>query len=298
MRSSVRTAIVTGASAGIGRELARQLVRDRGMSVLVTARRRDRLESLAAELPEGGLRIESGDLTDEAFRDRLWQRAMEEFPGGPDLLVNNAGIGHYAEFDQEDPAILRAIVELNIIAPMDLTRRALSAMKARGHGQVMFVSSVLGFVGLPYSSAYAASKHAINGLVRSLRYELAGSGVRVWATCPNRTESEFHAVALGQRPGDAPRRAPYAEPTDRVVRQMVRAIDRRMAFHFPGTSARWVVEASRLLPGPFDWFMRTWAPAHFRSEMERASGEPEISRPFASDLSPQQDADTGRPPGT
>jgi short-subunit dehydrogenase len=265
----IRTAIVTGASAGIGRELVRQLVTDRGMRILATARRRERLESLRAELPAGSVLIEPGDLADEAFRARLWARAMDHFPGGPDLLVNNAGIGHYEAFEKEDPAILRRIIEVNLIAPMDLARRAIREMKARGNGQVLFVSSVLGFVGLPYSAAYASSKHAVNGLVRSLSYELKGSGVRVWASCPNRTESEFHAVALGESPGEAPRRAPHAEPTARVVRSIVRGLDRRSVFQFPGGSARWVVEAARLLPGPFDWFMGRWSPGHFRREAER-----------------------------
>ncbi|WP_169975201.1 SDR family NAD(P)-dependent oxidoreductase [Tautonia rosea] len=265
----ISTALVTGASAGIGRELVRQLVLDRGMTVLATARRLDRLESLAAALPQGRVSIEAGSLSDDRFRDRLWDRAMEVFPQGLDLLVNNAGIGHYEAFEEEDPAMLREIMEVNLVAPMDLAQKAIRHMRARGDGQVMFVSSVLGFVGLPYSAAYAASKHAVNGLVRSLRYELRGSGVRVWATCPNRTESEFHQVALGDRSGEEVRRAPHAEPVDWVVRSMVRAIDGRSTFQFPGRSARWVVGASRLIPRPFDWFMDRWSPGHFRAEMER-----------------------------
>ncbi|MEW4567772.1 SDR family NAD(P)-dependent oxidoreductase [Tautonia sp. JC769] len=266
---SISTALVTGASAGIGRELVRQLVIDRGMTVLAAARRRDRLESLAAELPEGRVVIEAGNLSDGGFRERLWDRAMEVFPGGLDLLVNNAGIGHYEAFEEEDPAMLREIMEVNLIAPMDLTQKAIRHMKARGRGQVMIVSSVLGFVGLPYSAAYSASKHAINGLVRSLRYELRGSGVRVWATCPNRTESEFHRVAMGEASGAEAGRAPHAEPVDRVVRSMVRGIDGRSTFQFPGRSARWVVGVARVLPRPFDWFMDRWSPGHFRAEMER-----------------------------
>ncbi|WP_152049956.1 SDR family NAD(P)-dependent oxidoreductase [Tautonia marina] len=266
---TLSTALVTGASAGIGRELVRQLVIDQEMTVLATARRQDRLESLAAELPEGRVMIEAGSLADACFRNRLWDRTMKVFPQGLDLLVNNAGIGHYEAFEDEDPAMLREIMEVNLIAPMELTQQAIRHMKANGRGQVMFVSSVLGFVGLPYSAAYAASKHAVNGLVRSLRYELRGSGVRVWATCPNRTESEFHQVALGETPGEAARRAPHAEPVDRVVRSMVRAIDGRSTFHFPGRSARWVVGASRLVPTPFDWFMDRWSPGHFRAEMDR-----------------------------
>jgi short-subunit dehydrogenase len=263
----MRTALVTGASAGLGREIARQLVRDRGMTVLATARRLDRLESLAAELPAGRVEVLAGDLTDADFRARLWERA-EQLPGGCDLLVNNAGLGHYAPFAEQDPAAWRSIIEVNLIALMDLTARAARHMKARGGGQICEVSSVLGFVGLPYSAAYVASKHAVNGLVKSLDYELRGAGVRVWAACPNRTESEFHAVALGR--GDRPVRSGYAEPTDRVARAILRGLDRRAVFWLPTASALAVVEAAAWLPGPFDWLMRRWAPGHFRREIERA----------------------------
>src|SRR3954454_2230480 len=91
----LRQALVTGASSGLGRELVRQLVHDRGMTVLATARRRDRLESLAAECPAGKVLLVAGDLADPSFRDELWAR-VEALSGGLDLLVNNAGLGHYS----------------------------------------------------------------------------------------------------------------------------------------------------------------------------------------------------------
>lgn len=263
----LRNALVTGASAGLGRELVRQLVRDRGMTVLATARRLDRLEALAAELPAGRVVVVAGDLADPEFRARLWARA-EEFPGGLDLLVNNAGLGHYAAFAEEDPATIRRIVEVNLMALLDLTQRGTRHMTARGSGQILQISSALGFVGIPYSATYVATKHAVNGLVKSLRYELRGTGVRVWAACPNRIESEFHAVALGQA-GDTPLRSPYSEPAERMVRRILRGLDRRGAFLLPGASSWSVVRAAHWLPVPFEWFMQRWAPGHFRREMGR-----------------------------
>lgn len=270
-RNAPRTALVTGASAGIGRELVRLLVRERGMTVLATARRLDRLAALAAECPEGRVSVMAGDLADPEFRAALWERA-ETLPGGCGLLVNNAGIGHYAAFADEDPAMIRRIVEVNLMALLDLTRHAARHMTARGSGQIVQVSSVLGFVGLPYSATYVATKHAVNGLVKSLRYELRGSGVRVWAACPNRTESEFHGAALGEPlpEGDSrPIRSGYAEPTERVARGIIRGLDRRAAFVFPTLFARAVVEAASWLPWPYEWLMNRWAPEHFRREMER-----------------------------
>lgn len=263
-----RNALVTGGSAGIGRELVRQLVRDRGFRVLATARRLDRLEELARELPEGKVQVLAGDLADADFRARLWESA-EAMPGGCDLLVNNAAFGHYAEFAEEDPRAIDRMVTVNLIAVLDLTRRAVAHMKARESGQVCQISSTLGFVGLPYSATYVATKHAINGLVKSLRDELQGTGVRVWAACPNRTTSEFHGVAL-DRPGDAPSiRSAFADPTDRVARGILRGLDSRRTFIYPSFSAWLVPFVAWALPWPYEWLMGRWAPAHFREEMER-----------------------------
>jgi short-subunit dehydrogenase len=131
-------------------------------------------------------------------------------------------------------------------------------MTARGSGQILQISSVLGFVGIPESAAYAASKHAVNGLVKSLRYELAGTGVRVWAACPGRTESEFSEVA--GRGAARPPSWPGREPTDRVVRGIVRGLDGRRAFVLPTWRAWMVVAAASWLPGPVDWLMTRLGP--------------------------------------
>src|SRR5438067_1569179 len=114
-------ALVTGASVGLGREIARRLVLDRGMVVLATARRLDLLESLRDERPAGSVMILEGDLADPAFRDRLWAWA-EGFRGRVDLLVNNAGLGDYADFGEQDFGAVRRLVEINLVALMDLTR--------------------------------------------------------------------------------------------------------------------------------------------------------------------------------
>src|SRR5205823_4896265 len=118
-----------------------------------------------AALPPGRVVVLAGDLGDPEFRRRLWERA-EAFEGGLDLLVNNAGLGDFREFATQDPAAIRRIIEINLMALMDLSQRAVRHMVARGSGQVLQVSSVLGFVGMPYSAAYVASKHAVNGLVK------------------------------------------------------------------------------------------------------------------------------------
>ena len=253
-------AVVTGASSGLGRELVRQLVRDRDMTVLATARRTDRLESLAAECPAGRVLTMAGDLADPGFRQALWERA-EALPGGVDLLVNNAGVGNYADLTEQDPAAIRQIIELNLMALIDLSQKAARHMKARGDGRILQVSSVLGFVGIGESAVYAASKHAVNGLVKSLRYELAGTGVRVWAACPGRTVSEFSAAAGGAARAPS---WPGREPTERVVRGMLRRLDGRRAFVFPTWRAWLVVTLASWFPAPVDWLMARLGPGSSR----------------------------------
>lgn len=260
-------AVVTGASSGLGRELVRQLVTGRGMTVLATARRLDRLEALAAELPPGRVQILAGDLADPEFRQQLWDHA-ETMPGGVDLLVNNAGMGNYADFTRQDPDAIRRIIELNVIALIDLSQKAARHMKARGGGQILQISSVLGFIGIRDSAVYVASKHAVNGLVKSLRYELWGTGVRVWAACPGRTASEFRQVALGELQSEVGR-LPKGEPTERIVRSILRGLDRHCVFLLPSWRAWVVVTLANWLPAPFDWMMCRWAPGSYKDVIYR-----------------------------
>jgi short-subunit dehydrogenase len=259
-------AVVTGASSGLGRELARQLVEQRGMTVLVAARRLDRLEALAAELPPGRVEVLAGDLADADFRRRFWDRAAA-MPGGVDLLVNNAGMGNYADFSEQDPEAIRRMIDLNVVALIDLSQKAARHMKARGAGQILQISSVLGFIGIRDSAVYVSTKHAVNGLVKSLHYELWGTGVRVWAACPGRTESEFRRVALGDRGAEAGR-LPKGETTAKVARTILRGLDRRCVFLLPSWRERLLVTLAHWLPVPFDWVMSRWAPGSYRDVLE------------------------------
>jgi short-subunit dehydrogenase len=263
--ATITHALVTGASSGLGRELVRQLVRDRGATVLATARRLDRLEELAGEFPSGRVNFLAGDLTDPEFRHRLWQHAIAA-PGGVDLLINNAGMGHYAPFADQDPCSIRQIIELNLMALMDLSQKAARHMRARGRGQILQISSVLGYVGIPYSAVYVASKHAVNGLVKSMRYELRGTGVNVWAACPGRTESEFSEKAMGAR-GDTSR-LPQREPTARVVRSILRGLDRSHAFLIPSWTTRAGLVFADWCPALFDLLIVRWADRHVGSALK------------------------------
>ena len=263
-------AVVTGASSGIGREIVRQLVHERGMTVLATARRSDRLESLAAELGPDRVHICAGDLADPAFRQALWDRA-QAMPGGVELLFNNAGIGNYSDLEHQDPEAIREIMEINVIALVDLTQRAIAHMKGRGAGQIIEISSVLGFIGLRDSAVYVASKHAVNGLVKSVRYELKGTGVRIWAACPGRTESEFRQVALGGKAARA-ETSTHGEPVEKIARGILRGLDRRPAFLMPSWRAGTIVTLAHWLPWLFDFVMMRWGPSSYRDALAQADG--------------------------
>jgi short-subunit dehydrogenase len=120
----------------------------------------------------------------------------------------------------------------------------------------------------------------VNGLVKSLRYELRGTGVRVWAACPGRTESEFYRRALtAGEPLAVTGPIPRADPTDRVVRAIVKGLDGRRTFLVPSAASATLVGLAHWLPRPFDWWMERWAPGHFRREISAARGDPNPSAP-------------------
>lgn len=229
------------------------------MTVLATARRLDRLEELAEELGRDRVVILAGDLADRGFRARLWERAVE-LPGGLDLLVNNAGMGNYSPLESQDPEIIQAMIQLNVVALIDLTQRAIGYMVGRGGGQILQISSVLGFAGMPYSATYAATKHAVNGLVSSVKGELKGTGVRIWAACPGRTESEFSRMAMG--PAGESYRMPRGESTERIVGAIVKGLDGRSTFLMPSMTAKACVTMTRWMPGLLDWMVGRWARKH------------------------------------
>ena len=184
--------LVTGASEGIGEAFARELA-SRGTDVVLVARRRERLERLAAELTaEHGVDIEvlPADLTEPGALARVEAR-IEAGAQPIDLLVNNAGgasqQGPFLELDREQ---LDRDAYLNSLALLKLTHAAAGAMASRGHGNVVNVSAGVAFYPLPGAAAYGASKAFVNSLSEALDYELRRSGVRVTAVCPGFTRTD------------------------------------------------------------------------------------------------------------
>jgi len=191
-----KTALVTGASAGIGTAFAR-LLAEAGARVIVTARRRDRLDALRAELAEAhGAQVEvvTEDLGDPEGPARLFDRV--EALGHPvDLLINNAGFGLSGYFKDNDWARERAMIQLNVVSLVELTKRFLAGMVERKHGDILLVSSIGAFAETPTFAVYTATKSFVTHFGTTIAYELRKTGVRVSVLNPGGTATEFMDVA-------------------------------------------------------------------------------------------------------
>src|ERR671913_561859 len=190
-----RTAVVTGASSGIGAEIARQLAR-RGHGVTLVARRGDRLEGLAGELAATGVRAEvlPADLSDRAARAGLLGR-VEAAGLVPYVLVNNAGLSTVGPVAASDPDAELNLVEVDVAAVADLCSRFLPGMVARGSGAVLNVASTAAFQPLPGQAGYGGAKAFVLSYTRSLAYELKGTGVTATVLCPGPVETDFGKTA-------------------------------------------------------------------------------------------------------
>lgn len=188
-------ALVTGASSGIGAEIARTLAQD-GYDVVLSARRLEPMEALAAEIAAAGATaiVIPADLSRPGAAARLTQE-LDERGLAVEVLVNNAGLGAAGRFDEQDPMRIDDMLYVNIVALTELTRLLLPDMVARRHGKVMLVASTAAFQPGPRMAVYFASKAYVLSLGEALAYELRGSGVAVTVLCPGPTETEFFAVA-------------------------------------------------------------------------------------------------------
>jgi len=221
--SSDLRAVVTGASSGIGAAYARAL-RARGERVVLVARRADRLATLARELGgEPHALVAPQDLAApgaaEALRTELEGRGI-----AVDLLVNSAGLGHTAPFDEQRTEAIRAMLDVNVRALVELVHAFLPGMRARGRGRIVNVASNAAFQPVPYLAVYAATKAFVLSFTEGLAEELRGTGVRVQALCPGITATEFLDVAE-THPGLLVTRMPMMT-AEAVVQASLKGLDR------------------------------------------------------------------------
>jgi hypothetical protein len=236
------TALITGASSGIGEAFARALAR-RGMHLVLVARGIEKLESLAATLREQtDVTVMAADLTQPAAADRLLERVNVV-----DLLVNNAGMGLHGRFLDIDAARQRAQRTLNVDAVMDLTLAYLPGMVARRHGAIIHVASTAALQPVPYMAVYGATKAFVLSFSEALSVEFAGSGVTIQALLPGNTETPFHSK-VGEQDG----RVGPARTPDQVVASSLRGLERGRPVVIDGVSNQMLAVLPRLLP-------RSWA---------------------------------------
>lgn len=257
-----RVVWVVGASSGIGAAVALRLVQE-GASVVVSARRADRLEALRARsVRPGAVACLPMDVTDLGALVQRVEQAEQPF-GPVDVVVHCAGISQRALAEQTDLAVDRRIMEVNYFSAVALAKQLLPHFLARGRGHFVVVSSVQGHMGTRGRSAYAASKHALHGFFDSLRAEVVDRGVSVTLVCPGYVRTELSASALrgdGTAYGEEAAARDAAEggraPPEEVAEAVADGIVHRRLEVLVGGSEVLGVYLKRLSPRLFAWVAR------------------------------------------
>lgn len=242
LRQRYGSALVTGASSGIGREIARELAA-RGADLVVVARRGDRLETLAAELTARGVAVEvlAADLGTDAGLAAVERRLTDD---PVELLVNNAGVGDGGPFHRQPAGSVAAQVRVNVLALVRLTHAALGPMVAAGHGGVLNVSSLAGDQPLRGFATYAASKSFVTTFSESVAAEMRGTGVHVTVLKPGYVWTEM--TPHGPDPGSFAGR--FWSRAEDVARDALDAVERGRLSSVPGAHWRAVNELVNALP--------------------------------------------------
>ncbi len=264
-------ALITGASSGIGAEIAGQLAA-RGIDLVLTARRRDRLEELAAELinsspghPPGGsapreesisrseiptITVIECDLADRDGPDRLLAELARRNLA-PTVLVNNAGFGYFDLFLDQSRDQIEAMIAVNLRASTILARELGAQMASRGHGYILSVASYAALAPIPRYAVYSGAKAYLVAWTQALAHELRKSGVQVSVICPGFTRTEFHDVARHKKTGIMKR---IELTPEQVARAAIAGLERGQLVIVPGWWYKLNAALVRLLP-------RSWAAA-------------------------------------
>jgi short-subunit dehydrogenase len=237
-------ALVTGASAGIGVALATQLAAG-GTHLVLTARRRERLEELSLKLSAAhGIQVKvfAADLAQRDAPENLYGFVRQKGIA-LDLLINNAGFGQYGELTQVETQRLLDMVQVNCTAVVHLTRLFLPDMIARRRGDVLIVASTAAFQAVPFISTYAATKAFDLSFAEGLAEEMKPHGIRVCALCPGSTESEFHAVA-----GQGQFTSKHPETAEKVARTGLEALAAGKSYVISGLGNYLGAHSQRVVP--------------------------------------------------
>ncbi len=262
--------MLTGATGGIGRVVARRLIEE-GAHVLLVARDEQALGALAESLSFAAERvgIHAADITQRAARTALCE-AARRWHGGVNVLINNAGTNPFSMYEDLTAEQVDECLAVNVQAPMQLCRDLLPSLRAREAAAIVNVGSVCGSIGLPGFVAYSATKFAIRGFSEALRRELADSHVMVKYLAPRATRTAMNCAAVEEMNA---RLKVTMDPPERVARELVSLFARRRFSAVVGWPEKAFVKVNALLPGIVDRAVR---------------GQLSIVRAFARRLRPQE----------
>ncbi|HSE43115.1 MAG TPA: SDR family oxidoreductase [Acidobacteriota bacterium] len=242
------TILITGASSGIGRELARQFA-TRARAIILVARRLQLLEQLSNEIQsahkELKVHIEACDLNNLSSIDSMLTSVLQR-AGQIDILVNNAGFGDPALFENADWQRIEGMIRVNVIAPTYLTHRLLPKMIERKSGGILNIGSGAGIAIMPGSAIYSATKYYLHGFSDALRAEVGDAGIVVTEVAPGPVETEFDAVAGGRLAGVPP---PFMGiSAEQCAREAIQGFEKNRAIVFPGFAYRRLIKLLPLVP--------------------------------------------------
>ena len=252
-----KVVLITGSSQGIGKATAKQFLRA-GYNVVINSRSVGRLTKTAKELSQlGSVYAFAGDVTSFEDCQRLVAATIRKF-GRLDILINNAGLSMEGQLHGMKPTVFRKVIEANLVGSANMSNAALPQLR-RSEGQILFVSSLAGLIGLPGYSAYSASKMAITALAQSLQGELYGEGVHIGVAYLGFTENDPAKQILsadGERIRQPVRAFIQAAPVDQTAHAVMRMIQRRKLKAFigpPGPFAAWM---AWMFPRLCQWYVR------------------------------------------
>ena len=265
MKFAKHRILITGASSGIGRALALELAGE-GANLILTARRENLLAELEKEIRQksgsenANIFCVSGDITDPNVQKRCLDIATEKL-GGLDCLVNNAGVGATALIEATGDELARRLMDVNYFSALSLTRQAIPMLRKSAQEKtrnrppmIVFLSSVVGFRGVPHYGAYGAAKFAITGLSESLRAELVSDGIDVLLVSPGTTKTEFFDVLLQSTTQPNMPKHGMAS-SESVARQIANAMRKRKKRVIPYFLGRILYYLNRAVPGLTDWIL-------------------------------------------
>jgi short-subunit dehydrogenase len=264
MKIQGRTAWITGASAGIGAALSRELFH-RGATLILSARNINRLNELKNELDT----IDKGRCfvipCDVSRPDDIKQAALKlkELVPRLDILVNNAGVSQRSYALDTTIDIDRALMEVNFFGAVGITKAILPWMAANGGGHIVVISSIAGKFGFRMRTAYSASKHALNGYFESLRAELHDKKVNITIICPGRIKTDISLNSLtgdGKRYGKMDKGQANGVPVEKSVRIIAGAIEKNRKEVFIGMPERFLLMVKRTCPPLFYWIVNRASP--------------------------------------